>query len=522
MAVSKISASIAFEDDVPFSPRTIKQIKRIASSGLSIVVVGASGDLAKKKTYPALFDLFLDEFIPSHTHIIGYARSAKTDDNFRKHLSPYLLKSKGATPEKVASFLSICTYSQGQYDSAEDFSKVHKMLDKLEGVFPSANRLFYLAVPPSVFVPAARSIDSACRTVSGWNRLIVEKPFGVDSASSLQLSKSLAPLFGEDEIFRIDHYLGKEMVQNLIILRFANTWLEPLWNRNYISSVMITFKEDIGTMGRGGYFDKVGIIRDVMQNHLLQVLSIVAMEPPVRVSGDDGNYIRDEKVKVLRNIAPIVLEECVIGQYTANKDLGYPGYLDDETVPAGSNCPTYAAAVLHINNPRWEGVPWIMKAGKGLNERKAEVRIQFKDPPASTQIFKGLETPRNELVMRLQPNEAVYMKTNVKMPGLSSDPGQVEMDLSYKSRFADAKNPGAYTRLLLDVLRGKQSGFVRDDELRAAWAIFTPLLHALEDKANNITPIPYEFGSRGPADADTLVERSGYKRYTGYQWNPTT
>ena len=496
-----------------------RQIRDLAEQALSIVVVGASGDLAKKKTYPALFALFVDEFIPPHTTICGYARSAKEDAGFREHLKPFLMKCKGATEENVAAFVAICIYRSGQYDSAEGFAKVHAELLGIEAAFAVANRLFYLAIPPSVFVPSASSINAVCRSPSGWSRLIVEKPFGVDTDSSAELSRGLAPLFGEEEIFRIDHYLGKEMVQNLIIMRFANTWLEPLWNRNYISSVIITFKEDIGTMGRGGYFDTVGIIRDVMQNHLLQVLSIAAMEPPVCVSGDDGNFVRDEKVKVLRSIAPITLDECVIGQYTANEELGEPGYLDDETVPAGSNCPTYAAAVLHINNPRWEGVPFVMKAGKGLNERKAEVRIQFKDPPGGVNLFQGQVTPRNELVLRLQPDEAVYMKTNVKMPGLSSKPGQVEMDLSYGQRFAGAKNPDAYTRLILDVLRGKQSGFVRNDELKAAWDIFTPLLHAIDDKSSDIKPIPYTFGSRGPIEADHLVERSGFKRYDGYQWS---
>ena len=492
----------------------------LANHALSIVVVGASGDLAKKKTYPALFALFLDEFIPTHTTIVGYARSAKEDGVFREHLTPYLMKCKGATAENVSAFVAICVYRQGQYDSAEGFAKVHDELTAIEASFPVANRLFYLAIPPSVFVPSASSINAACRAPApGWSRLIVEKPFGVDSDSSAELSRGLAPLFGEDEIFRIDHYLGKEMVQNLIILRFANTWLEPLWSRDFISSVIITFKENIGTMGRGGYFDTVGIIRDVMQNHLLQVLSIVAMEPPVCVSGDDGNFVRDEKVKVLRSIAPITLDECIIGQYTANEELGEPGYLDDETVPAGSSCPTYAAAVLHINNPRWEGVPFVMKAGKGLDERKAEVRIQFKDPPGGANLFQGQETPRNELVMRLQPDEAVYMKTNVKMPGLSSKPGQVEMDLSYGQRFAGAKNPDAYTRLILDVLRGKQSGFVRSDELEAAWKIFTPLLHAIDTGSDGPKPIPYQFGSRGPVEADHLVERSGFKRYDGYKWS---
>jgi glucose-6-phosphate 1-dehydrogenase len=326
----------------------------------------------------------------------------------------------------------------------------------------------------------------------------------------------MGALFNEKDLFRIDHYLGKEMVQNLMVLRFANSWLEPNWNRDKISSVLITFKEDIGTMGRGGYFDEFGIIRDVMQNHLLQVLSIIAMEAPLSVHGGEGNHVRDEKVKALRCIAPIAVEDCVLGQYVADEKGDNPGYLEDETVPKGSRCPTFATCVLKVNNSRWEGVPFIIKCGKALDERKTEVRIQFRQQPGASHMFPGETIPPNELVIRLQPNEAIYLKTNIKSPGLQTIPTQVEMDLSYTTRFPGAHNPDAYTRLILDVLRGKQAGFVRDDELEAAWAIFTPLLHKID--AGHIQPVPYKFGSRGPEESDALLASNGFFRNENYSW----
>ena len=308
------------------------------------------------------------------------------------------------------------------------------------------------------------------------------------------------------------------MVQNLMVLRFANIFLSPLWNRNHIKSVIITFKEDIGCDGRGGYFDSAGIIRDVMQNHLLQILSITAMEPPVKVTGEGhSEYVRDEKVKVLRCIKPLTTDDVILGQYVAGN--GHPGYLDDETCN-NPYCPTFAMAQFEINNPRWDGVPFIMKAGKALDCRKGEIRIQLKNPPGHATMFDTEDLPHNELVIRVQPDEDIYMKMNVKMPGLRSIPMVTEMDLNYKNRFPDlaADIPDAYTRLILDVLRGQQSAFVRNDELDAAWAIFTPLLHKLEqgDDSQKTLPTPYEFGSRGPPEADAFLSQI-YVR-SNYTW----
>lgn len=489
---------------------------------LTVFVIGASGDLAKKKTYPSLFDLYVAGYLPEHVIIVGYARSQKNEDDFRAQIAPYIkVKNDDATvAAKKEAFLKRCIYRHGKYESADDVATVSHEMIQLEDALGKKdhNRLFYFAIPPSVFVPIGTSIKKAALSTRGWNRLIVEKPFGHDLDSFNELSRDMGALYTEDEIYRIDHYLGKEMVQNLLVLRFANAIFEPIWNRNYISSVSITFKEDIGTQGRGGYFDNYGIIRDVMQNHLLQVLSLVAMEPPVLASGKDySNYIRDEKVKVLNCIQPIKLEDTVMGQYLGDAEKNEPGYLEDPTVPKGSVTPTFATVIMHVNNPRWDGVPFIMKAGKALNERKGEIRIQFKAPPGASHMFPDVEIPLQELVLRLQPNEAVYMKVNVKSPGLATTAISSELDLSYNQRYEGTEVPDAYTRLILDVLRGKQAAFVRDDELRAAWKIFTPLLNEIETK--KIKPLTYKFGSRGPKESDELTSRVGFQYHRGaYQW----
>ena len=387
---------------------------------LTVVVVGASGDLAKKKTYPSLLKLFKAGYLPVHTRIVGFARSDYSDESFRERLRSSLA-GKIDEPKVLEIFLQMCFYQRGRaYDDAEAWKALHasatsheqKLLNE-DPTCTNANRMFYYAIPPNVFAAAGGAIKAHAMGSKGWNRMIVEKPFGRDSESSEVLAKQLGALFNEDQLYRIDHYLGKELVQNLLVLRFGNIMLQPLWNRQYIKSVIISFKEDIGTQGRGGYFDNYGIIRDVMQNHLLQILSLIIMEPPVRVSGPGySKYVRDEKVKALHCIPPLKLDDVILGQYTASGDN--EGYLDDPTVPEGALCPTYALAKFQVNNARWDGVPFIIKCGKGLNSRKAEVRVQFHPPAGSAAMFDGAEIPLNELVIRVQPNDAIYFKCNVK------------------------------------------------------------------------------------------------------------
>eukprot|EP00697_Spironema_sp_BW2_P003106 gnl/Spiro4/14148_TR7603_c0_g1_i1.p1 gnl/Spiro4/14148_TR7603_c0_g1~~gnl/Spiro4/14148_TR7603_c0_g1_i1.p1 ORF type:complete len:486 (+),score=161.53 gnl/Spiro4/14148_TR7603_c0_g1_i1:202-1659(+) len=475
------------------------------------MVLGASGDLALKKTFPSLHELLRASLLPANTQIVGYARSAFEQDAFRAKVAERI---RTGTPAEISGFLARISYQKGAYDAPLGYEEVARTLEARERQQAEAkgpqlhNRIFYFAIPPQVFVPVARNLKAILMSRSGWNRVIVEKPFGRDLDSSRALSADLKALFSEDQLFRIDHYLGKEMVQNLMVLRFANLVFQPQWNRNYINSVQITFKENIGTQGRGGYFDDFGIIRDVMQNHLLQLFSLVAMEPPVTRGAED---IRDEKVKVLRSTRVVNLEDMVLGQYTASPDGAEPGYLDDPTVPKGSLAATFAQAVLWVDNERWAGVPFLLKCGKALPERKAEIRIQFKD--VCTNIFSGVF--RNELIVRIQPNEAIYVKMMSKLPGLNSGVHQNELDMTLQQRYQGLVLPDAYERLILDVYNGDNTSFVRTDELDEAWRIFTPVLQRIERE--RVQPTLYPFGSRGPPAADEQLRRF-YSRNEEYTW----
>ncbi|CAN9516148.1 unnamed protein product [Ophioblennius macclurei] len=475
------------------------------------IILGASGDLAKKKIYPTLWWLFRDGLLPDDTLFVGFARSQLTVENIRTACLPHM-KATAADSESLSAFFGKNSYLSGRYDDDASFQRLSAHLASLPGG-ADAHRLFYLALPPSVYHHVSTNIRRHCMSSKGWNRMIVEKPFGRDLQSSQDLSVHLSSLFKEDQIYRIDHYLGKEMVQNLMVLRFGNRIFGPIWNRDNVACVVLTFKEPFGTQGRGGYFDDFGIIRDVMQNHLLQMLCLVAMEKPASTSPDD---VRDEKVKVLKCIAPVEASDVVLGQYVGNPDGegdAKLGYHDDPTVPKGSCTPTFATAVLYVQNERWDGVPFILRCGKALNERKAEVRLQFTDVPGD--IFAE-RCQRNELVVRVQPDEAIYLKMMTKRPGVFFSPEETELDLTYKSRYKNVKLPDAYERLILDVFCGNQMHFVRSDELREAWRIFTPLLHQIEGEKKR--PIPYAYGSRGPAEADELAKRAGFRYEGKYKW----
>ncbi|KAM8793703.1 glucose-6-phosphate 1-dehydrogenase [Eudromia elegans] len=474
-----------------------------------LVVLGASGDLAKKKIIPTIWWLFRDGLLPEPTHVVGFARTPLSVAELRQRCERHLQAAPGEDALLDAFFARV-TYVCGRYGDAGDFERLAGHLGTLPGA-TAANRLFYLALPPSLYEEVTRHLREHCMG-TGWNRVIVEKPFGRDLASSAALSAHLGRLFGEEQLYRIDHYLGKEMVQNLMVLRFGNRLFGPVWNRDNVACVVVTFKEPFGTEGRGGYFDSVGIIRDVMQNHLLQMLCLVAMEKPASTGADD---VRDEKVKVLKCIAEVALADVVLGQYVGNPEGEGParrGYLEDPTVPPGSTTATFATAVLRVANERWDGVPFILRCGKALNERKAEVRLQFREVPGD--IFGRCR--RNELVVRVQPREAVYTKLMTKRPGLALEPEETELDLTYGSRYKDVKLPDAYERLLLDVLCGNQTHFVRSDELREAWRIFTPLLHLIEERRER--PLPYVYGSRGPPEADELLKRAGFRYEGTYRW----
>ncbi|KAN0059796.1 Glucose-6-phosphate 1-dehydrogenase [Thecaphora frezii] len=479
-----------------------------------IVVLGASGDLAKKKTFPALFNLFRLNLLPKQTHIVGYARTKMDQPTFHEKISGHLKGIDSYEGKKAKEdFLKICKYIAGQYDEDASFQNLNKEMEQLStGSGDHApSRLFYMALPPNVFTVVAKGLRKNCYNDKGENRIVIEKPFGKDLESSREMIGALKGLWKEEETFRIDHYLGKEMVKNLLIMRFGNPLIDAGLNNKLVDNVQITFKEPFGTEGRGGYFDEFGIIRDIQQNHLSQVLSLLAMDRPKSFSAED---IRDQKVKVLKAVPPINEEDVLIGQYTASGDK--PGYKDDVTVPKDSNCPTFAALTLWVENERWKNVPFILKAGKALDEAKVEIRVQFKDTEGG--IFQDI--PRNELVIRIQPNEAVYLKMNAKKPGLEMNTLPADLDLTYKERFSEVRIPEAYEALILDALNGDHSNFVRDDELDVSWAIFTPILHAID--AGKIKNEPYEYGSRGPASLHKFVSKYGYKRSNeSYDW-PTT
>ncbi|KAK4488744.1 hypothetical protein RD792_004527 [Penstemon davidsonii] len=481
-------------------------------STVSITVVGASGDLAKKKIFPALFALYYEDCLPKHFTIFGYARSKMTDAELRNMVRKTLtcrIDKRENCGEKMEEFLSRCFYQSGQYDSEENFEELDKKLKEHETGRVS-NRLFYLSIPPNIFVNAVKCATLSATSANGWTRVIVEKPFGRDSESSAALTSALKQYLEEDQIFRIDHYLGKELIENLSVLRFSNLIFEPLWSRQYIRNVQLIFSEDFGTEGRGGYFDHYGIIRDIMQNHLLQILAIFAMETPVSLDAED---IRNEKVKVLRSMMPLRADDVVIGQYKSHTKGGvsYPGYTDDKTVPKDSLTPTFAAAALFINNARWDGVPFLMKAGKALHNRRAEIRVQFRHVPGNLynrSFGTDLDRATNELVIRVQPDEAIYLKINNKVPGLGMRLDRSNLNLLYKARYSK-EIPCAYERLLLDAIEGERRLFIRSDELDAAWSLFTPLLKELDEK--KIIPEYYPYGSRGPVGAHYLAAKYNVK-----------
>jgi len=474
--------------------------------GLNIVVVGASGDLAARKVFPALFALKCRNLLPGGVRIFGFARTRFDDNEFREHISRNLTcryVPDDSCERHVSEFLGMCRYIAGSYESRESYLNLYARMR--EAGTPEADTLFYLAIPSSLFSSVASAMAGAglvnCGAQKPWTRVVVEKPFGKDRASSDDMMRQLAHVFAEEQVFRIDHYLGKEAIQNLMVLRFANLVFEPLWNRTFVRSVHIEWKESDGIRDRGGYFDGYGIIRDVIQNHMLQVLSLVAMERPARA---DAAHISDEKVRVLRSIRPAELENVVLGQYAANGDRpgDLPEYRAEKGVAPGSIIPTYAGTMLRIENARWAGVPFLITAGKGLDESVSRVVIRFRD--ATGNLFRDISggLSENRLVIRVQPDEAIFLRITNKEPGLRMSLVESELNLRYQQVF-QRQIPEAYERLLLDVIEGDKSLFIRADELAAAWDIYTPLLRRMEEE--RIVPTFYKRGSAGPESAARLL-----------------
>lgn len=416
--------------------------------------------------------------------------------------------------EHKKAFFAQCSFFAGEYDDPESFSRLNEHLAGLEKG-GKANRLFFFSIPPTIFGDVVKCVAQSTRAPGGgWTRLILEKPFGRDSKTFAALNAITSNHFTEDELFRIDHYLGKEVVLNLVALRFGNQIFEPVWNHEHIKSVEIVFKEDLGTGGRGGYFDNFGIIRDIMQNHLLQVLMWFAMEPPRALTRE---AIAERKCELLSSMETVQLEDVFLGQFGSNtweifgQEHNEPGYLEDPTVPKGSKCPTFAAVGLRIDNDRWRGVPFVMSAGKGQDERVAEVRVTFKSKP----VNKLVGGNPNQLVMRIQPDEAIYVKYQNKIPGWSQNKTMpVVLDMSYKNNFPDAYVADAYERMFLNAAKGDGSLFVGSEELTEAWRVFTPVLDKIDQQQP--APVVHPFGTT-PVGLDKFLAKWGITKETSWQ-----
>lgn len=477
-----------------------------------LVIFGASGDLTERKLIPAVYNLFARECLPINFALVGVSRTKFTDEQFRnkvvynnQHLKKILKKE-----EDLEAFAKMLYYQPIDTSESEDYARLVKRLDELDDELGTDNNItFYLSTPPSLYDVIAKNLseNGLNRPDGGWKRLIIEKPFGYDLESAKKLNHELLTCFKEDQIFRIDHYLGKETVQNLFVMRFANSIFEPLWNRNFVHRVEITSAESVGVEKRGGYYDSSGALRDMVQNHLLQLVAMVAMEPPAKV---DAQSIRDEKLKLFKSIRPLSKEDIktnvIRGQYVSStiKGQDVKGYREEEEVDPNSRTETYVALKFFIDNWRWAGVPFYVRTGKKLPTRVSEVVIHFK--PNHLPLFKHdtVQNSQNMLIMRIQPDEGVLLKIGLKVPGAGFDVKTVNVDFLY-SDLADNYLPDAYERLLMDGMQGDATLYARGDSVETAWEFIDPILSAWKND-HDIPIYGYPAGTWGPEHADDLIE----------------
>lgn len=482
-----------------------------AAEPAAIVIFGATGDLTRRKLIPGLFRLAQQQLIPPEFAIVGTARQKLSDKEFRTRMREALGEFGDEAVDESAwqSFAEGIFYVQGDFLNPKTYVALRERLEAIDKQRDTqCNHLFYLATAPDYFGPIAKQLGEAGMVKSrGWVRLIVEKPFGSDLESARQLNAELSSVFSEDQIFRIDHYLGKETVQNLLVFRFANSIFEPLWNRQYIDHVQITNAETIGVEGRGAFYDKVGVVRDMLQNHVFQVLSLIAMEPPVTLNPE---AVRDEKAKAMRAVRPIlktqVNEVAVRGQYGPGYVLGEPvsGYREEPGVDPNSSTETFAAVKMLFDNWRWADVPFFIRSGKRLQKRVTEIAIQYKEVPHRLFTSSDLPLEPNVLVIRIQPNEGITLRFGAKLPSQAMRIRWVNMDFRYGTSFG-IKPPDAYERLLLDCLLNDSTLFARWDMVERGWEIVTPILEAWSKPAPDFPN--YEAGSWGPQAAFALIER---------------
>jgi glucose-6-phosphate 1-dehydrogenase len=482
----------------------------------TIVIFGASGDLTKRKLLPALYNLAAERNL-SRVAIVGTSRSEVADAAFRKSMREGVEKFSRKRPisgDVWQPMEDAIYYQAGAFDDPQAFVRLRQRLEEIEkrhGL--PGNRLFYLSTPPSVFAPIVKNLGAAGLVPRGedpFSRVIIEKPFGIDLGTAESLNHEVRSVLDEEQIYRIDHYLGKETVQNLLVFRFANGIFEPLWNSKYVDHVQITGAETLGVERRGGYFDKAGILRDMVQNHLFQVLCLAAMEPPISF---DSNAVRDEKVKVLKALRPVTPEDfdhrVIRAQYTAGSVLGtqVPGYVEEEGVDPASRTETYVSLELYIDNWRWAGVPFYLRSAKRMPKRVTEIAFHFKSAPH--RLFRQHQVAdigSNVLAIRIQPDEGITMSIGSKVPGPSIEIAPVTMEFRYASSFG-VEAPEAYERLLLDALNGDGTLFTRGDEVEASWRFITPIHQQWHDSPRK--PDGYEAGTWGPESSFEMLRRSG-------------
>jgi glucose-6-phosphate 1-dehydrogenase len=484
-----------------------------------LVVFGASGDLVRRKLLVSLFNLFTRELLSDNFYLLGCGRKELSVTDFRQRALEAIMEAPKAGKASAKSFVDKCYYIAGSYEEAELYERIKAKLSELDKKHDTDGRhIFYLAVPPFLYKTIVARLGDAGLDRCGKTdcrehvRIVVEKPFGRDLKSAEDLNSVIGRYFDESQVYRIDHYLGKETVQNILIFRFANTIFEPVWNRNFIDHVQITIAETLGVEHRGGYYDKSGALRDMFQNHMLQMLALVAMEPPTSFEAD---RIRDEKVKLLRAVRPLALEpwsnSMVTGQYGPGKIDGAEvvGYTDEPDVDSESTTETYVAAKVFIDNWRWKGVPFYLRTGKRLAAKLTEIAITFKEIPHSMFISAGLEgIAANVLVLRIQPAEGISLTFQTKRPGSKICMSPLQMSFDYQSIFG-VSMPQAYERLLLDCMTGDQTLFTRQDSVSVAWQLLMPILDARERERQE--PCIYPAGAESFAEADNLIEGDGRK-----------
>jgi len=486
----------------------------------TVVIFGATGDLTARKLMPALYNLALDGQLPSHFACVGFARREKNHDIFRKEMHEAVnnfSRNKPIDENIWSTFGEQIYYHQSEFDDDAGYESLKVLLQDLDQKLGTkGNRVFYLSIQPSFFPLVVEKLHKhgliydEKDVKDKWSRVIIEKPFGHDLESSIELQDSITKSLAENQLYRIDHYLGKETVQNLLVFRFANSIFESIWNNRYIDHVQITVAEELGIGSRGRFFEEAGILRDIAQNHMMQLLSLMAMEPPVSLNAD---AIRDEKVKVLKALRPIDMANfgkyVVRGQYSKGFIDGKPvtGYREEGNVSPTSSVETFLALQLFIDNWRWVGVPFFLRAGKRMPKRTTEIAITFKDIPGVLFQHSGTKNENNVLTIRIQPNEGIALKINSKVPGPSSPIQPVKMDFRYDAYFG-VTPPEAYERLICDCMLGENTLFARVDEVEASWKLFTPILERWAENLPSDFP-NYDAGTWGPKAADDLINNEG-------------